>query len=405
MEKSKKLQLEIEEINTWAKGLDKIAEKIQGHFASLPTFKRAIQYLKGLLSQCDRKNGWQLSEITGDKSPYGLQNLMSRANWDADAVRNDLQSYVQEHFGDDEGIFIVDETGFIKKGNKSAGVQRQYSGTAGRIENCQIGVFLGYKTSKGHTLIDRELYLPKSWINDTERCTEAGIPEEISFQTKPQLAKKMLENAFNNDINAKWVTGDEVYGNNGDFRHWLESEHHQYVLAVACDTHVCKDFEQLRVDALVKTIPNENWKRLSAGEGSKGHRWYDWSAIEINSMLELPYKRYALFRRNIVNPSEISYYLVLATDLTTLEEMVHVAGNRWAIEICFESAKNEVGLDQYEVRKWQGWYHHITLSMFAHAFLTVICAQANPPRVKKGDTVVQTYSMRKFRKQRGILSR
>ena len=400
-----KLQAELEEINKWAEGLEKIVERIHGHFASLPTFKRAIQYLKGLLSQCERKNGWQLSEITGDKSPYGIQNLMSRANWDANAVRNDLQAYVSEHLGKEEGIFIVDETGFLKKGNKSAGVQRQYSGTAGRIENSQIGVFLGYKTLKGHTLIDRELYIPKSWINDRERCQEAGIPEIVNFQTKPQLARKMLENAFSNGVPGKWIAGDEVYGNNGDLRHWLESEHRSYVLAVACDTYICKGFEQMRIDSLMRSIPQESWKRLSAGEGSKGHRWYDWAIIEINSLLDPGWKRWALFRRNMENPSDIAYYLVFAEKTTSLEEMVHVAGSRWAIEICFESAKNEVGLDQYEVRKWQGWYHHITLALFAHAFLTVICSQEKPQSAKKGGTVVKISSMRKFKKSRGILSR
>jgi SRSO17 transposase len=405
MNKSRKIEIEIEEIKKWSEGLEKIAEKIQSHFATTLTFKRAIQYLKGLLSHCERKNGWQLSEITGDKTPYALQNLMNRVNWDTDAVRDDLQAYVSEHFGEDEGIFIVDETGFIKKGTKSAGVQRQYSGTAGRIENSQIGVFLAYKTSKGHTLIDRELYLPKSWIEDRKRCNEAGIPKETSFQTKPQLAKKMFKNAFGNNIKAKWVTGDEVYGNNGELRNWLESKQHPYVLAVACDTYVWKEFEHLRVDALVKTLTGKDWKRLSAGEGSKGHRWYDWAVIEINSMLEPEQKRCVLFRRNTEDPSEIAYYLVFSPVATTLEEMVHVAGSRWAIEICFESAKNEVGLDQYEVRKWQGWYHHITLCMFAHALLTVICTQTNTGSAKKGGTLVKMSSMKQFREKRKILSR
>lgn len=199
----------------------------------------------------------------------------------------------------------------------------------------------------------------------------------------------MLENAFANGVPAKWITGDEVYGNNGDLRNWLESEYRAYVFAVACDTYIWSGFEQLRVDALVKTLKEKDWKRLIAREGSKGDRWYDWAVIEINSMLTSQWKRCMLFRRNIEDPSDIAYYLVFEPVKTTFEEMVHIAGSRWAIEICFESAKNEVGLDQYEVRKWQSWYYYITLAMFAHAFLTIMCAQENDFCAKKGDTVVQ----------------
>lgn len=394
---SREIQNDTEEIVNWVDGLENIADRIQRHFASLPTFKRAVQYLKGLLGESERKNGWQLSESTGDSTPYGIQNLMSRANWNADAVRDDLQSYVIEHFSEQDGILVVDETGFLKKGNKSAGVQRQYSGTAGRIENCQIGVFLGYATEKGHTLIDRELYLPESWTKDKNRCQEAGSPEGITFQTKPQLARKMIEKAFANGVPFKWITGDEVYGNNGKLRQWLESDQHQYVMAVSSDTCICKGFEQLRVSEVEKR--QKDWNRLSAGEGSKGHRWYDWAKVQINSMEG---KRYVLFRRNIEKPSEIAYYLVFSPHKVSLEEMVHVAGKRWTIESCFESAKNEVGLDEYEVRKWQGWYHHITLVLFAHAFLRVICKNSNRECVKKGGTAIP--AMKEFKRHRGIFS-
>jgi len=403
---TKEVQAEKEEIINWAEGLEKMAHRIKDHFTS-PTFKRAVQYLKGLLSKVDRKNTWQLAEITGNETPYGLQNMVSQAEWDANAVRDDLQSYVIENIGDEEGIFILDETGFLKKGKMSVGVQRQYSGTAGRIENCQIGVFLAYTTSKGHTLIDRELYLPESWTSDKERCRKAGVPENVVFQTKPQLGRKMLEKAFVNKVPGKWVTGDEVYGDNGLLRSWLESVHRPYVLAVSCKSYVCKGFEQLRVDALLKTLSQKSWKRLSAGEGSKGHRWYDWAMVLINNVDELGWKRWVLFRRRIEDPSDIAYYLVFAPQDTSLEETVHVAGSRWTIEICFESAKNEVGLDQYEVRIWQGWYRHMTLAMFAHAFLTFICSHANTQEAKKGGTIIRIpkNNMKEFKSRRGILSR
>lgn len=404
-EEIKEIQTKKDEITQWSEGLVKMAKRIRCHFASSPGYERAVQYLKGLLSHVERKNGWQLSEVTGDNSPYGIQNLLNRVNWDANAVRDDLQSYVTENTGDEEGIFILDETGFLKKGKKSVGVQRQYTGTAGGITNCQIGVFLGYTTLKGRTLIDRELYIPESWIEDKERCREAGIPEDINFKTKPELAKKMLKKAFDNGVPGKWITGDEVYGNNSSLRNWIELEKHPYVMTVSCDTLVDTGFEYSRADNLGKNLSDNDWKRLSAGEGSKGHRWFDWAIIQIYNMQAPEGNRYVLFRRNIEDLSDIAYYLVFSPQKTSLEEIVHVAGSRWTIESCFETAKSEVGLDQYEVRTWQGWYHHITLALFAQAFLSVLCIQINRQEAKKGDTIARISSMTEFRKHRKVLSR
>jgi SRSO17 transposase len=378
---------EREELEKWVEDLEKMSELIRGHFTGKEVYGRAKNYVKGLLSQVDRKNSWQIAETLGDRNPDGVQYLLDRSKWDPDGVRDDLQKYVVEHFGEENSIFVVDETGFLKKGDKSVGVQRQYSGTAGRIENCQIGVFLTYATSKGHTLIDRELYLPKSWTEDKERCKEAGVPKNIEFKKKPQLAKKMLEKAFANGVPGKWLTGDSVYGDNGEFRHWLEQKKQSFVLAVSCNTYVCKDFEQLQVSTLMDRVPESDWQQLNAGNGSKGPRMYEWAKVQINSPWEEEWQRWLLIRRNLKNKEEIAYYIVFCKAETSLEEMVHVAGRRWAIEECFERAKDNVGLDQYEVRKWQGWYKHITLAMFAFSFLAVLKSKQ---LFKKGEFKMKT---------------
>lgn len=387
------------EVKQWAADLESMSERIRGVFTGKEVFGRAKSYVKGLLCQVNRKNGWQIAEASGDRNPDGVQYLLARAKWDSDRIRDDLQAYVVEHLGEKEGIFVVDETGFLKKGDKSAGVQRQYSGTAGRIENCQIGVFLTYATSKGHTLIDRELYLPKIWTENKERCKEAGVPENIEFMKKPQLARKMLENAFANGVPGKWVTGDSVYGDNGEFRRWLEEKKQSFVLAVSCNTYVCKELEQLPVNTLMSRIPENDWQQLNAGNGSKGPRMYDWARILINSPWEPEWERWLLIRRNLKNKKEeVAYYIVFCKAETSLKEMIYVAGRRWTVEECFERAKDNVGLDQYEVRKWQGWYRHITLAMFAFSFLAVLKSQQS--LFKKGIFRKMPNKMKFFKKKR-----
>lgn len=218
------VQAQVDEVNKWANEFDALVERIGPHFARTEARVRARDYLQGLLSPVERKNGWQLAEQVGNQTPYGIQNLLGRAQWDANAVRDELRAYVVEHLGHEQSVLVIDETGFLKKGTKSVGVQRQYSGTAGRIENCQIGVFLSYASPLGYTLIDRELYLPKSWTDDKERCHSAGVPEEVKFATKPQLARQMLERTFNANVPAAWVTADEVYGSDRRLRLWLEEQ-------------------------------------------------------------------------------------------------------------------------------------------------------------------------------------
>lgn len=362
--------VELEEVESWAKGLEGLHSRIASRFGRREPRKRAMSYMKGLLGPVERKNSWQLAEYVGDNTPDGVQRLLSTYDWDADLVRDDLRSYVVEHLGDHAGVLVVDETGFIKKGVKSAGVKRQYSGTAGRIENCQIGVFLAYASSRGRAFLDRELYLPQEWAEDRDRRSEAGVPEDVEFKTKPQLAKAMLERAFEAEVPMSWVTADEVYSS---LRVWLEEREVSYVLAIKSNEMLWTEgFVQERASSLAEDVPSDQWSRISAGDGAKGPRIYDWVRVPIRPLKEPGKGYWLLVRRSVEKPDELAYYVCYGPEQTPIEELVRVAGTRWIIEEGFEEAKGEVGLDQYEVRKWVGWYRHVTLALLAHAYLAVI---------------------------------
>ena len=316
----------------------------------------------------------------GDATPDGVQRLLYNYRWDADLVRDDLGDYVVEHLGCADGVVVVGETGFLKKGNKSAGLQRQYSGTAGRIENCQVGVFLAYVGVKGRTLLDRELYLPQVWARDWERRREAGVPDSVGFRTKPQLARLMLGRTLESGVPFAWFTGDEVYGSDRKLRLWLEREGIAHVMAMKSNEKLWALTDrgplQVRADRLAAGVEESAWVRCSAGNGAKGPRVYDWAAVDIRPLREPGKGHWLLARRSVAKPGELAFYVCFGPADTTLEELVRVAGTRWAIEECFEEAKGEVGLDQYEVRRWDGWYRHITLAMLALAYLAVIRHQA-----------------------------
>lgn len=368
-------EVAVEQAQQWADELQEVKELIGDRFSRSEARERALTYLRGLMSPAERKNGWQLAEQAGDETPYATQHLLGRAVWSADEVRDDLRNYVVKYLGDEEGVLVLDETGFLKKGTKSAGVQRQYSGTAGRVENCQIGVFLAYATREGRTFLDRELYVPQSWAEDQQRRAEAGIPPEVKFATKPTLGRRMIERAQQAGVPFRWVTGDEVYGNDSQMRRWLEGRKIFYVLAVSCQYQVFYEGARRWAAEIAKLLPQKGWKRMSAGAGTKGERLYDWALLPLGEVDE-ERQRWLLFRRSISDPTDLAYYVVSGPKKTSLEVMVKVAGTRWAIEESFESAKGEVGLDHYEVRSWDGWYRHITLAMFAHAYLTVVRARA-----------------------------
>jgi SRSO17 transposase len=333
------------------------------------------------MSEVERKNGWQLAEQAREATPYGMQRLLSAAVWDEDLVRDESLAYVYEHLGTADGILVIDETGFPKKGEKSAGVQVQYCGTEGELENCQVAVFLDYVTDLGHTLIDRELYLPKSWIDDRERCHEAGIPDTVGFRTKCELARLMVERIYNAQIPISWIVADTVYGNNLDLRDWLEEHGYRFVLAVACTERIgirtsSGQRKQVRVHEVeADLVRAQDWQRLSMGDGTKGPRLFDWACTPILQKWEDDGCHWLLIRRRIDNPQKKTYYIVFGPHDTTLQKMVTVIGYRWRIEDDFKSSKG-MGLDQYEVRRWICWYRHITLVLLAHALLAVICAES-----------------------------
>ena len=350
---------EVAEVTRWAEGIEKVHECIAGRFRRPEPRRRVLDYLRGLLSLVERKNGWQLAEQAGDATPDGVQRLLYNSRWDADLVRDDLKSYVVEHLADAGAVLAVDETGFLKKGDKSVGVQRQCSGTAGRIENCQAGVFLAYASVNGRTLLDRELYLPQVWAEDWERRREAGVPESVGFRTKPRLAQLMLERALESGIPFGWVAGYEVYGNDRNLRLWLEREGVPHVLAIKRSEKLWaltdRGPRQVRADRLASGVEEWAWVRCSAGDGAKGPRVYDWAAVDIRPLREPGKGYWLLVRRSLSNPEELAYYVCYGPAGTSLEELARVAGTRWAIEECFEEAKGQVGLDQYEVRmKYEG---------------------------------------------------
>jgi SRSO17 transposase len=382
---------DIQEVQAWAAGLDALHARIAGRFTRAEPRRRALAYLKGLLGNVTRKNGWQLAEHAGERTPDGMQRLLATADWDPDLVRDDLRAYVVAHLGEASAVLVVDETGFLKKGTTSVGVQRQYSGTAGKVDNCQLGVFLAYASSKGRAMIDRELYLPERWTDDPARCRAARVPEQVGFRTKPELARVMLEGALDAGVPAAWVTADEVYGGSPALRQWLEGRGLWHVLAVKCTEPLAAPDPDgpggahTSAAQLAAAVPAAQWIACSAGHGAKGRRLYDWTRVELAAPATAGMARWLLVRRSR-SDGELAFYACYSPAATPLIGLVRVAGTRWAVEEGFEQAKGEVGLDHYEVRRWPGWYRHITLALLAHAFLAITRAQATSPEHTKGDT-------------------
>lgn len=373
------------QVRAWADEIESVGERIGGRFARSEPRRRAVGYVRGLLSGTERKNGWQLAEHLGDPTPDGVQHLLARAGWDADAVRDDLLAYAAEHLGDPDGVLVVDETGFLKKGAMSVGVARQYSGTAGRIENSQVGVFLGYATAKGRALLDRALYLPEEWAADKTRRKRAGVPKAVAFATKLVLARRMIDRAVAAGVPARWVTADAVYGSDYHFRTAVEGHGLGYAVGVRTDFAVCVGLRQVRAKSLLSEVPADGWHRLSCGEGSKGPRVYDWALLRTNCPEPDTCTRWLLIRRGVSDPAEVAYFACGGPPATTLNDLVRVAGARWSIEDLFELAKGDCGLDEYEVRGWVGWHRHVTLSLWALAVVAVIRSRAaEPARKKKG---------------------
>jgi SRSO17 transposase len=380
---SRQEERELAIISQSAQTLAELVVRLGTYFRRAEVRTRVGRYLHGLLASVERKNGWQLAEELGEANAHGVQRLLEEADWDEEAVRDELRTYVIEQLGGPEGILVVDETGFVKKGKKSAGVARQYSGTAGRRENSQVGVFLSYASAKGAAFIDRALYLPEEWTQDRVRCREAGIPDEVAFATKGELAKLMLARAFAAEVPAEWVVGDTVYGYD-ELRLWLEAQQKNYVLAVSETHQVWVQGQPQPVGLLAALLPEEAWVVLSAGEGSKGPRLYEWAWLQLPDETEVTSERarWVLIRRSLSDRSERAYYRVSGPATISLAEVVRVAGSRWKIEEGYEQAKGEVGLDQYEVRTWRAWYRYVTLALLAYAALVAMQGQARAQEKK-----------------------
>jgi SRSO17 transposase len=364
--------------------LNEIQRRIGPHFRRAEARERARRYVQGLLAPVERKNGWQVAEALGEHGPRAVQRLLGEADWDEEAIRDRVREYVVERLGEEEAILVVDETGFVKKGTKSAGVARQYSGTAGRRENSQIAVFLLYAAETGAAFLDRALYLPEEWTSDPVRCREAGVPEHRAFATKGDLAKEMLARAFAAGVPAKWVAGDTIYGSD-ELRQWLDEQEKNYVLAVP-ETHlVWVNGQHQPAGYVAALLPESAWTVLSAGQGSKGERLYEWAWLQLPHETGLAggRSRWVLIRRNLFDRSKVAYYRATGPHITTLADLVRVAGRRWNIEEGLEEAKGEVGLDQYEVRGYRAWYRFITLALLAHALLVVVRAQAQSEEKKR----------------------
>ncbi|AVT32590.1 DDE endonuclease [Plantactinospora sp. BC1] len=372
------------DVERWSAELDRLHGRIGVRFRRVQPRRRARQYLCGLVSGLGRKNGWTLAEQAGDVSPDGMQRLLRWADWDVDAVRDDVRDYVVEHLGDPGGVLIVDDTGFLKKGIRSAGVARQYSGTAGRVENCQVGVFLAYRSARGHALIDRQLYLPASWTDDRDRCRAAGVPDSTGFATKVEMARTMLARALDAGVPVGWVTMDEAYGQSKSLRVWLEERDVPHVVATRRnDDMVTTSMGRARADQLIAALPGQAWCRLSAGADAHGPREYWWARVPIRvPVWWRPGRGHWLLARRSITTGEIAYYVCYGSRRTRLVDLARVAGARWADEECFQQAKNEAGLDEYQVRDWRAWYAHITLAMAAYAWLVVarsLAVKGEPP--------------------------
>jgi SRSO17 transposase len=361
------------DLDTWESDLEGALTRIRPLFYRTESKKHAEQYVRGLLSSIQRKNGWTIAEYVGEPEPTAPQRFLNLSPWDADALLDVNREYAMEHLAEPGGILVADPTGFPKKGTKSAGVQRQYSGTLGRIDNCQIATFLAYVTSeRDRVLLDRRLYMPeKTWMADPARCAEAGVPPEVTFKTRPVQVQEMIEAARAAGVPFAWFTADEEFGQNPGLCDYLEDSQIPYVMTIPKNTQFTDTAgTAAQVDIFAKQLPRNTWQRRARGIGSKGHRVYDWALVDSSD----PDHQYLI--RRAIDDSELAYYHCYNPHHASFGELVYVAGARWPIEECFGSGKNEVGLDNYQVRTWNAWHRHITLAMLAHTFLAVTAHKA-----------------------------
>lgn len=362
----------------WKAELEGLRRVIEPALGRAETRRSAGMFIDGLFSAVSRKTGWMLAEQAGLEAPYRLQSLLGRSSWSADQLRDLVRGYVTKALGDPGGVLVVDETGFLKKGRHSVGVGRQYSGTAGRIENCQVGVFVAYASRWGHALIDRQLHLPKDWADDATRCRTAAVPDDMAFKTKPAMAREMIERTLDAGLPCAWVLADALYGSDSQLRRLLEGRGQPYVLAVRSN-HTLRFLEdgtlvQTDPATMVDALADDAWSSLTAGEGAKGPRLYDWARLPLGWSTDDGFDRWLLIRRSRRDAQALAYYFAYARQGTSLPELAAAAGLRWTIEECFLRAKDDLGLDHCEARSWHGWHRHMSLVIAAAAFLAKLSA-------------------------------
>src|SRR5215213_3577715 len=374
----------------WSRALGGLHRRIAHRFARSEARERVKRYLVGLLGRVERKNGWQLAEAIGEKDPQGVQRLLNSAEWDADEVRDDLREYVVEHLGDEEtGVLITDETGFLKKGEKSVGVGRQYTGTAGDTVNCQVGVFLAYSSEKGAAFLEGALYLPRAWTGDQLRRAEGGVPAGLVFRNKIELAEEMLQRALAADVPARWVLADSFYGRSHAFRVWLEERGRPYAVMVPKTNAVPLGGRKKKIERLVERLGEEAFSEVRPARDAASRRPWEWVCLDVAAVPEKGMRRWLLVRRSTDDPEDLGFYQAYGPESTPIEQLVRACQERWAVEECFAEAKGEVGLDHYEVRKWDCWHRHVTLCLLAHAFLAVVrsSAEREEGAVKRGISI------------------
>lgn len=380
-------------LELWASSLREVKGRIRPLFSQERVARSAGQFLDGLLGNEPRKTGWMRAEAAGDLGPWRQQAILGRGRWDADALRDIVREYALETLADEDAVLVIDETGFLKQGKASCGVARQYTGSAGKITNCQIGVFASYVSRHGHAFIDRALYLPKHWTDDPTRLKAAHVPNDVGFATKPQMARRMIARALAAKVPFSFVATDTVYGT-GDIETMLRKAGKGYVLGVAAN-HAFNSWGKKRfvrgtAAKIAQSLPKSVWRHLSSGEGTKGPRLHDWAYLELadldageyNSMLKGKWTRGMLVRRNI-GDGDLAFFSTWCPKGTSMQKLVSVEGHRWAIEDSFEAAKNELGLDHNETRSWHGWHRHVSLVMLAFAMMAAIRHKANAVPLKK----------------------
>jgi SRSO17 transposase len=381
-------------LELWASALREVKRRIRPLFSQERVALSAGQFLDGLLGPERRKTGWMRAEAAGDPGPWRQQAILGRGRWEADALRDVVRDYALETLAAPDAVLVLDETGFLKQGRASCGVARQYTGSAGKVTNCQIGVFAAYVSRHGHAFVDRALYLPKAWTDDPIRLAAAHVPPGITFATKPRLALAMIERAIAAEVPFAWVAADSVYGV-GEIETALRRADKGYVLGVngshSFSSWIGKPPVAGTAEAIAADLDPAVWRRLSAGEGTKGPRLHDWAYLELADLEAAEYDdglsglwtRGLLIRRSIAE-GELAYFTTWCPAGTMIETLVAVEGHRWAIEDAFETAKNELGLDHDETRSWHGWHRHVSLVMLAFAMLAVIRHHANtaaPPKI------------------------